>query len=195
MKLLLPIILLIVMVSLSACQKDIENPMENIERKKIHSLSLHLYPSTIRMVNIANDPNFYEVTKNVKKAHYLQISLDTPEKAAAFADWQKEQDLSGWHELLSARMNGTMVKVYSPESKDDVMFATLKSDDRVNLVWIDGKVDLAKATKLIETGIDLGPVTDYLSDKKETEERREKMKSLRKQMEEEDSVTKIQPEK
>ncbi|WP_236587794.1 DUF4252 domain-containing protein [Marivirga aurantiaca] len=165
--------------------------MEKIEEEKIHSLSLHLYPSTIRMVNIANDPNFHEVTKNVKKAHYLQINLDSEEKTSAYEAWKNEQSFSDWEEMLSARMNGSLVNIYTPQGEEDYFFASIESNDVVSLVWLEGKVDLAKATQLMQTGIDLGPVTDFLTDKKETEEQREKMKALRKQMNEGEAMPEV----
>jgi hypothetical protein len=173
--------LLIISVFLVSCEKKVESPLENIEEEGIHFLSLHLYPSTIRMVNIADDKNFYEATKNVKKAHYLQISLDDSKKNEIYEDWKSQLDWSDWDELMSARMEGAMVSIYTPKEKSDFYFASIKAEGTVSLVWLEGEIDLNKVIGLMQNGINLGPVTDFLNDKKETEENREKMKSMRDQ--------------
>lgn len=177
-------------IILSSCKNDVTDPLKNLEEEKIHFLSLHLYPSTIRMVNIANDSSFFKATKNVKKAHYLQINLDTPDKVAIYEQWQKEQDFSEWEELISARMGSNLVSIYTPAEEEDIFFASITSEGMANLIFLEGQVDLNQVTKLMQTGINLGPVTDFLNDKKETEKQREKMKSMRKQMDEieEDSL-------
>lgn len=175
--------LLLCCILLLSCKNDVTDPLKTLEEEKIHFLSLHLYPSTIRMVNIANDSSFFKATKNVKKAHYLQINLDTPEKTAIYEQWQKEQDFSEWEELISARMSGSLVSIYTPAEEKDVFFASITAEGMANLIFLEGQVDINQVTKLMQTGINLGPVTDFLNDKKETEKQREKMKSMRKQME------------
>ncbi len=195
------ILLSLISISLlfTSCDKKNESPLGSIEDEGIHFLSLHLYPSTIRMVNIAEDENFYEATKNVKKAHYLQINLDNPEKTRIYENWKDQLDWSDWDELMSARMQGSMVSIYTPKEASDFYFASIKADGMVSLVWLEGEIDLNKVTGLMQEGINLGPVTDFLNDKKETEERREKMKSMRDQIEAdtsqmEDSITLQNPQ-
>lgn len=188
MNLKLLLSLLIVSIFLSSCDKKIESPLGTIEDERIHFLSLHLYPSTIRMVNIANDENFYEATKNVKKAHYLQINLDDPEKTTIYENWKNQIDWSNWEELMSARMQGSMVSIYTPKDESDFYFANIQSENTVSLVWLEGNIELNKITGLMQSGINLGPVTDFLNDKKETEEKREKMRSMREKMKEENEV-------
>ena len=175
---------------LLSCKNEVTDPLKSLEEEKIHFLSLHLYPSTIRMVNIANDSSFFKATKNVKKAHYLQVNLDTPEKTAVYEKWQKEQDFSEWEELISARMSGSLVSIYTPKENEDLYFASITSNGMANLIFLEGQVDLNQVTQIMQNGINLGPVTDFLNDKKETEKQREKMKSMRKQMDEleEDSL-------
>lgn len=183
MNLKLLISLIIITALLVSCDKKTESPLGSIEDERIHFLSLHLYPSTIRMVNIAEDENFYEATKNVKKAHYLQINLDDPKKNEVYENWINQLDWSDWDELMSARMEGAMVSIYTPKEESDFYFASIKAEGMVSLVWLEGEIDLNKVTGLMQNGINLGPVTDFLNDKKETEERREKMKSMRKEIE------------
>ncbi len=188
MNLKLLFILIVISVFIVSCEQKTESPLGTIEEEGIHFLSLHLYPSTIRMVNIAEDESFYEATKNVKKAHYLQINLDSPEKTEKYENWKNQLDWSNWDELMSARMQGSMVSIYTPKEESDYYFASIKADGMVSLVWLEGEIDLNKVTSLMQNGINLGPVTDFLNDKKETEERREKMRSMRDQMKSDTTV-------
>jgi hypothetical protein len=177
---------------LGSCSQKSENPVSELKEKRIHSLNLYLYPSTIRMVNLGNDTTFYQATKNIERIHYLSVDLSTDSNDSTYQAWFAEQNFSEWDELFQASSNGSLTAIYAPQDSDDQYFAYIKTADGVNLIWAEGKIDLNKVVKLMNSPLNLGPISNFLDDKSKKEKRSEIWKKAREEQkrieQQEDSI-------
>jgi hypothetical protein len=186
----LSIATLLAILCFSACTEKEENPLQSLRSERIHDLSFFLYPSTIRMLNIANDTSFFELTKNIKRAHYLQVALDTPKAKEIYATWKEDVfETYAYENIMTARFQGGLVNAYAPADSDEEYLIMFDTGSSVNLVWVKGALNLAKLPSIMQKGIDLGLVNDYINDRNRKQERAEKMKKLRKGATEENNST------
>lgn len=176
MKKLLYLFLLPLMI---ACDQKIEDPLESLQEKELHSLNLNLYPSNLRMINSNNDPDFAEATKDIEKMHILQIKLEDEAQKASFLEWENAQDFKKWESIFSARMDQANISVWAPEGRDDIIYASVKTGDAVYVGFLEGKIDISMIPKLMKSDLNLGPISDFLGDKKKKEAQREKYRKMR----------------
>ena len=178
-------------VMLSACTKKHENPLSDLADKRIHSLNMYFYPSTIRMINVAEDESFYEATKDIKNLQFMSVNTLDTANYKSFEKWEEAQDFTNWEELLSASLMGSLATIYAPEGTDDIYFVKMKSEGTIYLAWAEGKVNLKELMNIAQNGIDLGPLNDYIGNIDKAEKRkavREKARADMKKLEEADSL-------
>lgn len=176
----------------TACQQQAKNPLTSLREENIHSLNMFFYPSTIRMINIIGDSSLHEATKGIKQLHYLSVDLSDSAKAKAYSSWEASQSFDEWEELLRANLEGKASVVYAPQNTSDKFFAIIRTDDGINLLWAEGNVNLKQAMNVMNNGLDLGPLTNYLSNNEKDKKRREVWKKAREEqrrLEEEDSLS------
>ena len=162
-----------------ACEQKIEDPLESLQAKELHTLNLNLYPSNLRMINSNNDPDFAEATKDIERMHILQIKLKDESQQAIFLEWENDQDFKKWESIFSARMNQANISVWAPAGRDDIIYASVKMGDEIYVGFLEGKIDIAMIPKLMKSDLNLGPISDFLGDKKEKEVQREKYRKIR----------------
>lgn len=144
------------------------------------------------MVNLGNDTTFYQATKNIERIHYLSVDLSTDSNDSTYQVWFAEQNFSEWDELFQASSNGSLTAIYAPQDSDDQYFAYIKTADGVNLIWAEGRIDLNKVVKLMNSPLNLGPISNFLDDKSKKEKRSEIWKKAREEQkrieQQEDSI-------
>lgn len=179
---------------LFSCSKEYENPLTDLKEEGIHTINIHLYPSTIRMINIGNDASFFEATKGIKGLHVMSIDLSDTLKASLFNSWEENQSYQEWEEILQASVMGNIATVYAPSDTENIYFSKLMADGTLYLIWAEGSINFKELMKVTQNGIDLGPLNSYLGniskDKKRKEIRRRTREELR-QLEMEDSLSNI----
>jgi hypothetical protein len=131
------------------------------------------------MINLGGDSAFYKATKGIKELQYLTINLADSSKAEIYAEWEASQNFEEWEELISAKIDGNMSVVYTPKGSDDKFFARMETGEVVNLLWAEGSINLSEAMKVMNNGLDLGPISDFLGDKKKSSQRQEVWKKAR----------------
>jgi hypothetical protein len=170
---------LVFLLTVTACQNQHKNPLTDLREESIHSLNMFLYPSTIRMINLGGDSAFYQATKGIKELQYLTINLADSSTAEIYAEWEAAQDFEDWEELISAKIDGNSSIVYAPKNSQDKFFASMRTNNGVNLLWAEGSINLNQAMKVMDGGMDLGPITDYLNNNKKDKQRSEVWKKAR----------------
>jgi hypothetical protein len=181
------ILSIIAILTFSACEQKIEDPLKSLQEKEIHSLNINLYPSNIKMINSNNNPDFAEATKDIKKLHVLQIQWDEESKKAAFAEWKSNQDFTDWESIFTARMNDADIEIKAPAGREDILYASADTKDGLFVGFLEGKFDISQVPALMKADLDLGPIGDFIQDKEKRKEHREKMRKMRESVEEEAS--------
>ncbi|MEP5611904.1 MAG: hypothetical protein ABJP45_06625 [Cyclobacteriaceae bacterium] len=150
----LSILLLLISVSALAQESIIKDFAEDR-----NNLKLCLYPSTLRMVNIKKDPDFYELVNDVEKL--LIYTLNTNTSKSESTDWTNEYRNIGYEEYIA--MSGKIDLIVL--GKDEEYVGVTGSNGNVAAFYLRGAIPFQKIPKLIQTfegGDMLGLLTKQL---------------------------------
>lgn len=116
------------------------------------------YPSTLRMINITGDPNYYELVNDIEKV--LIYTLDSTTVAGEdYKSWLKDYEEIGYEEYirLYGRQNVTIL------GKEDEFVGLMAAEANVITFYLRGEIPFHKIPLLMETfnsGDVLSVVTD-----------------------------------
>ncbi|MEO9873125.1 hypothetical protein [Ekhidna sp.] len=117
-----------------------------------------LYPSTLRMVNITQDPQFYELVNDIEKI--LLYRLDSATTASkSHADWLKDYEEIGYEEYIIIR-GKQEVRIIG---KEDEYVGVMTAEGRAMAFYLRGEIPFGKIPTLMQTfqGSDMLPlITD-----------------------------------
>ncbi len=109
------------------------------------------YPSTLRMVNLANNPDFDGLVSGIEKL--LIYNLDS----AARADKSYKEIITTYQELdfeeyASAYGGGLNFYVYGKENKKETEYiGVVKKDDLLTAFYMRGQIAMNKIPRLIQS--------------------------------------------
>ncbi len=104
------------------------------------------YPSTLRMINISGDPNFYELVNDIEKV--LIYTLDSTTVAENdYKSWLNDYEEIGYEEYirLYGKQNVTII------GKEDEYVGLIAADDKIITFYLRGKIPFHKIPQLIQT--------------------------------------------
>ena len=105
-----------------------------------------LYPSTLRMINISGDPDFYELVNDIEKI--LIYNLDSTTIASgSYSSWISEYEEIGFEEYISLYGKQTM-KIFG---KEDQYIGLMKAEDRLLTFYLRGEIPFHKIPDLINS--------------------------------------------
>ncbi|MEP1097197.1 MAG: hypothetical protein ABJG78_18930 [Cyclobacteriaceae bacterium] len=110
------------------------------------NLKLCLYPSTLRMVNIKKDPDFYELVNDVEKLLIYTLDANTS-KSGSFTGWTDEYRNIGYEEYIA--MSGKVDLIIL--GKDEEYVGVTGTDGNVAAFYLRGAIPFQKIPKLIQT--------------------------------------------
>lgn len=117
-----------------------------------------LYPSTLRMINISGNPDFYELVNDIDKI--LIYMLDTASFGTeSKSSWIRDYEEIGYQEYISLYGKQTM-KIFG---KEDEYVGLMQADDRLLTFYLRGDIPFHKIPTLINSFREedlLGIVTD-----------------------------------
>ncbi|WP_420318284.1 hypothetical protein [Ekhidna sp.] len=107
---------------------------------------LCFYPSTLRMVNITQDPNFNELVNDIEKV--LIYTLDSATVASKdYKSWLKEYEAIGYEEYIT--IYGTQeIRILG---KDQEYVGVLAAEGRAAAFYLRGEIPFAKIPELIQS--------------------------------------------
>ncbi len=127
--------------------------------------ALYFYPSTLRMINLEKNPDYYQLVKHVEKLQFLAFD-------------KKEQSLnaSRIQQLLQALQQENYTTLFSLHNKDnhiqiyalgetpvpEEMVAVVNNPESLYLVTMEGFVDMSSLLKLMKSDFDFGKVADIM---------------------------------
>ncbi len=117
------------------------------------SQELFLYPSTLRMVNLEKNPDFYMMVREVDKLRVLMYdknenSFSTQTIRTLSQDIEKED----YQELMTFQTGDQQVYLYSLGDDDTTegVVGLVETDDAIILTDLEGFVNLAAMLKLFQ---------------------------------------------
>ncbi len=144
------LISLIILLGLSWEIKAQEQPLKDFAEDRKES-KFCFYPSTLRMVNLANNPDFDDLVSGIEKL--LIYSLDS----ATRAEKSYKQIISIYQELnfeeyASAYGGGLNFYVYGKENKKETEYiGVVKQDDLLTAFYMRGQIAMNKIPHLIQS--------------------------------------------
>ena len=146
MRIILSLFLTIFSLSSYAQNSAVTDFKENHEI----ALSLYFYPSTLRMVNIEQNPEFNEMIRQVKKARFFKIDSGAVSKDD-LKNLVVKLTEDGFEEVMFVKNKNMDIKVWGLETKNPELVIISKSDEELMLLEINGMINIAKIPKLAET--------------------------------------------
>lgn len=113
-------------------------------------LSLHFYPSTLRMVNLDRSKDFDEMIRGIQKARFFKMDSG----AVSSDDLQKftnELSTLGFEEMMFIKNKNMDLQVWALEKKHPETIVISKSEAHVMLLEVTGMINIAKIPGLAES--------------------------------------------
>jgi hypothetical protein len=109
------------------------------------------YPSTLRMINIAKNPDYYELVNGIEKL--LVYTLDSAAKAGqSYKSLITSYKKIGFEEYVTVAGGKTTFILYGKESKDENQFVgVMKSEDAMYAFYLRGRIGWQKIPALMQS--------------------------------------------
>ena len=105
-----------------------------------------LYPSTLRMINLAQDPNFNEMVNDIEKV--LIYTLDSATAISkSYKDLIKDYEEAGFEEYVSLYGKQTMRII----GKENEYVGVAGTDENVIAFYLKGDIPFGKIPALFQT--------------------------------------------
>lgn len=120
-------------------------------RESVHvERTLYFEPSTLRMVNLQNTPEFDDMVKELEKALYLRIAKNESSDSAV-AVLRSGIAKEGYEEMLTFKDKATDISVYGLDKKTPVILTIALTDTVYNILEMKGMINLAKVPGLMKS--------------------------------------------
>jgi hypothetical protein len=144
------LISLVILLGLSWEIKAQEQPLKDFAEDR-KDRKFCFYPSTLRMVNLTNNPDFDDLVNGIEKL--LIYNLDS----TARADKSYKEIITTYQELdfeeyASAYGGGLNFYVYGKENKKETEYiGVVKQDDLLTAFYMRGQIAMNKIPRLIQS--------------------------------------------
>jgi hypothetical protein len=125
------------------------------------SASFYLYPSTLRMINRENNPDYQQLVRHIEKVSFL-----TYEKSAQAINKTKiktlQQELAGeqYEELMSFRDAGNQIYIYAKGDDPEAYVSLVDNVETLMLFDLQGAPDLPSLMKLVQSDFNFGMIAE-----------------------------------
>lgn len=109
------------------------------------------YPSTLRMINIAKNPDYYELVNGIEKL--LVYTLDSAAKASqSYKSIITSYKKIGFEEYAAISGGETNFFLYGKENKDENQFVgVMKTEDGMYAFYLRGQIGWQKIPALMQS--------------------------------------------
>ena len=129
--------------------------------KQDPSASFYLYPSTLRMINRENNPDYQQMVRHIQKLSFL-----TYEKGALDLSKDKisslKKELAGeqYEELMSFRDAGNQVYIYAKDEDPEAYVSLVDNEEALMLFDMQGAPDLPALMRLVQSDFNFGMIAE-----------------------------------
>lgn len=126
---------------LQGCQhKDpVTKFRESVQIKK----TFYFEPSTLRMINLKQNPDFNEAVKNVEEGRFFMVERNAHTDSAVYR-LKEDVATAGFDELMTLRNRNTDIVIYALDKEKPVILGIALTDTVYNIVEVRGMINLAK---------------------------------------------------
>lgn len=144
------LISLLILLGLSWELKAQEQPLKDFAEDR-KERKFCFYPSTLRMVNLANNPDFDELVSGIEKL--LIYNLDSAARAdKSYKEIITTYQALNFEEYASAYGGGLNFYVYGKENnKETEYIGVVKQDDLLTAFYMRGQIAMNKIPRLIQS--------------------------------------------
>lgn len=132
----------------------VRSTIDQISRWKVY----FLYPSTIRMINVDQNPEFYDLVSDIENIKVIKLNQEEMEKYKInTSDLLKRIKEESFEEVMSLHTNQRKIRVlgnYEHFPNPTMVALVMQDEEGFLLIEIVGEVDLAAAVKLLQDGYD-----------------------------------------
>ena len=109
------------------------------------------YPSTLRMINISKNPDYYELVNGIEKL--LVYTLDSASKASqSYKGIINSYKKIGFEEYVTLDGGKTKFIMYGKENTDENQFVgVMKSEDAIFAFYLRGRIGWQKIPALMQS--------------------------------------------
>jgi hypothetical protein len=109
------------------------------------------YPSTLRMINIAKNPDYYELVNGIEKL--LVYTLDSAAKAGqSYKSLITSYKKIGFEEYVTVAGGKTNFILYGKENKNENQYVgVMKSEDAMYAFYLRGRIGWQKIPALMQS--------------------------------------------
>lgn len=114
------------------------------------ALSLYLYPSTLRMINIERNQEFDEMISEIKKARFFKMDSGSVSRVD-LSNLEKSLTNEGFEEVMFVKNKDMDLRVWALGEKNPELVILSKSGEELMVLEINGIINIAKIPKLTQT--------------------------------------------
>lgn len=140
--------------------------VNRFQEKHKSGQALFFYPSTLRMINIEKNPDYYQLVSNIDKLQFL--SFDKEEnKIASETVKQLQQDIEkeGYEELFSMDDKNSSIHIYASDDSNEPegIVGVIDNTQMLTLIHMEGFVDMTSLLKLMQSNFNFGKITQLMN--------------------------------
>lgn len=134
------------LTSQSIAQESILRDFAESRRKAGWLYPICLYPSTLRMISLDQDPEFYKLVNEIEKVLIYKLDSATI-VAAKNSQWMDEYEAKGYEEYVSISGPQTLKII----GKGNEYVGMAASEEQVVALYMRGQVGFASLPRLVNT--------------------------------------------
>jgi len=125
------------------------------------SASFYLYPSTLRMINRENNPDYQQLVRNIDKLSFLTFDKNSANLASNSVN-QLLNSLreEAYQELMSFKDAGNQVYVYAKGDSPEAYVSMVDNEGTLMLFDVEGSPDLSALLRLVQSDFNFGPIAE-----------------------------------
>ncbi|WKN30235.1 DUF4252 domain-containing protein [Porifericola rhodea] len=128
------------------------------------SASMYFYPSTLRMLNLEQNPEFYQLVRDIKKLSFLTFDKGSSSfNKRDILEVQKQLTAEQYEELFMMEDKGTQIYVYAKGKAPEAYVSMVNNNTSLMLFDLQGHPDLNALISLIQNGFNFSGIANVAS--------------------------------
>ncbi|WPP52325.1 DUF4252 domain-containing protein [Catalinimonas niigatensis] len=128
------------------------------------STSFYFYPSTLRMINRENNPDYQRLVRNIEKLSFLTFEKKNANLSSSdFQNLKKQLASEKFEELFTMNDQKNHIYVYVQGDDPEAYISVVESDSSLMLFDMQGAPHLPSLMKLIQSDFNFGKVAELSS--------------------------------
>lgn len=133
-------------------------------KKHEPSASFYLYPSTLRMINRDNNPDYQQLVRHIEKVSFLTFEKGSqPISKTKVRELQQALAGEQYEELMSFRDAGNQVYIYAKGDEPEAYVSLVDNEEALMLFDMLGAPDLPSLMKLVQSDFNFGMIAEMAS--------------------------------